>query len=101
MMIENLSPKEAGYIEIRTADSGVTIGLMKLAFTYAVCYDVNLDPLALPYKHRYCYPDFAECLDDYVTWDGYGNPDGNWIKMKGAGVEESNPNYVRKPSRKS
>ena len=99
MTTKNLTMKQAGYIDIRQAKNGVKIGIMRMNFTYALCYNVNLDPMALPYEHRYCYPDFAECFDDFVNWSGYGNPEGNWIKKKGSNVDEGNMNYVNKPPR--
>ncbi len=46
------------------------------------------------YQGRYCYETLAEALQALVTWDGAGDPPGDWIKHKGI-IEYSNPNYIK------
>ncbi len=43
------------------------------------------------YFGRYCYPDFLQAVVAIKTWDGEGDPPGNWIVYKGIGGERRNP----------
>ena len=84
---------EYGYIDTRTTEAGIEIGLMPMMFTIAICVNVSRDPMALPYTYRFCYPkkDTDEAIEVYRSWDGLGLPKGNWIKQKGARVDMRNP----------
>ena len=92
-----LKARDAGFTAIRELDSGIKLGLMEMAFTYALCYDVKLGLLDLPYKYRYCYDKRSseDCFKDFAFWNGEGDPSGNWIKKKGVGYDEANPNYIK------
>lgn len=84
---------EFGYVDTRTTEAGIEIGLMPMMFTLAICVDVNRDPLEAPYRHRFCYPkeDTQDVIKIYEKWDGLGLPSGNWIKQKGYWVDIRNP----------
>lgn len=94
MMDEDEVYKTAGIFLHKELEGHGVIGIMRMAFTYALCSNLNPDSMYHFYDYRYCYEDFADCLNDFNTWDGAGHPKGNWIKQKGAGVDLFNPNYV-------
>ncbi len=91
-----LTEKEAGFTAIRELDNGIKLGLMEMTFTFAICYDVKLGLLDKPYKYRYCYDksNAEACFHEFAFWNGEGDPSGNWIKKKGVGYDETNPNYI-------
>ena len=93
MAVINRERDEYGYLDTRITQAGVELGLMPLAFTIAICVDVNRDPLGLPYKYRFCYPKerTIEAVELYSRWDGLGVPSGKWTKVKGAGIDCPNP----------
>ena len=67
---------------------------MRMAYTYALCVNISTDISDLPYDYRYCYGNLTDCLVDFHRWDGKGHPEGNWIKRKGAFLEDlRNPDY--------
>ena len=44
---------------------------------------------------RYCYEDYMDALLDLYTWNGEGDPQRNWIKIKSREREEFNPNFIK------
>jgi len=66
-MIEYL--KSEGYRELREIEGKGICGLMKFVFTTGLVIGMN-------------------------SWDGKGDPSGNWIKYKGTGGERENPNNI-------
>jgi len=69
------------------------IGLCCLApFLYTIAVVVN--PTRGSHAHRYCFQHFSEALTALLHWDGISELPGNWMKKKGLGFDDTNPNYV-------
>ncbi len=52
--------------------------------------------LTKSFRHgRYCYENLSDAKSAINSWDGSGDPPGNWIKYKGIGGERMNINYVK------
>jgi hypothetical protein len=64
-----------------------------MVFTVGLCYNMQED-MSHMYDGRYCYPSHADALEALRTWNGEGDPPGEWIKHKG-GREYSNPKLTR------
>ncbi len=65
-------------------------GIMPMAFTTGLCYGMDLSGL----EGRYCFEHRSEAIQALATWDGTGDPSGNWIKHKGY-TEYRNLNYLK------
>jgi hypothetical protein len=85
---------ELGYFPARIMPSGECAGIRRMIFTWSLC--LGLDECG--FRTRFCYDDGGDAIIALATWDGAGDPPGNWIKEKGYG-ERTNPNY--KPSGES
>jgi len=68
--------------------NGAWCGVQKYMFTYSLTVGI----VETAYFCRYCYESRGEALSALISWDGRGDPPGNWIKKKGHG-EYQNPNY--------
>jgi hypothetical protein len=80
-----------GYSDLRVLPDGRIVGIMKMLFTFGLFVDLN----AVGYNHRYCYENYDEAKTDCDSWDGTGDPHGNWIKCKGKKVGDyQNPSYT-------
>ena len=84
---------EAGFYFVRRLDSGLEIGVMKMLFTWDLCFNINPKSMFGAYEYRYMYETEGEAVMACVLWDGEGHPPGNWIKRKGGGPDLDNPNY--------
>lgn len=85
--------KENGYVEIREVPN---VGICALrGFMFTVGLVVGLDENS--FRYRYCYPhkNAGDAVGALRAWDGTGDPLGNWIKKKGDGFDETNPNYTK------
>jgi len=80
--------KSEGYYEIKEINSKGICGLMDFMFTTGLV--IGMDRMG--YFGRYCYKTRQEALNALNSWDGSGDPPGNWIKYKGSGGERENPN---------
>ncbi len=80
---------ENGYSNIREIEGRGTCGVMRFLFTVGLCY--GLDEWG--YKGRYCFPSKSEAIEALNSWDGNGDPSGDWIKHKGE-IEYANPNKL-------
>lgn len=76
------------YIDVKVMN-GKIYGVLRFIYTTAIMVGVD----EIGYQYRYCYPNYADALADFATWDGNGDPPGNWIKRKGRGGDFANPNY--------
>jgi hypothetical protein len=83
-LIEALAPQ--GYSGFRVC-GGELCALHDYFTTRAIV--VGLDEIG--FKRRYCYQDRDEAIRALATWSGQGHPGGNWIKVKGRGIDEMNP----------
>ena len=84
---------EASFHMLKRLDSGLEIGVMKMLFTWDLCYNINPDSMFDAYDYRYMYETEGEAVKACVLWDGDGHPPGNWIKRKGGGPDLDNPDY--------
>lgn len=87
---KQLSIKEAvdlGYSPARILPSGECAGLMRMMFTVGLF--VGLGDF---YRTRFCYQTWKQAKEALYSWDGRGDPPGNWIVEKGGG-DRMNPNY--------
>ena len=85
--------REAGFYFWRRLDSGIEIGIIRMLFTWDLCYNINPKSMFDAYEYRYAYETEGEAVEACVLWDGEGHPPGNWIKRKGIYPEISNPNF--------
>lgn len=67
--------------------NGEWIAVQKFIFTYGLLTKVE----EYGYSGRYCYENFSEAAAACATWNGEGDPPGNWIKYKGVGGERLGP----------
>lgn len=81
-----------GYRELREVPGRGVCGVMPMMFTVGLFHGLS----EAGYDARYCYPpaSAAEMLVALHSWDGKGHPAGPWIKHKGDGVDEHNPNAI-------
>lgn len=79
--------KKEGYFEIRKINGHGYCALLRFGFTVGLC--VQLDETG--YSGRYCFEHLSDAKEAINTWDGYGDPDGNWIKYKGYKGDYRNP----------
>ena len=85
--------REAGFYFVKRLDSGIEIGVIKMLFTWDLCYNINPKSMTDVYEYRYMYETAGEAVEACSQWDGNGHPPGNWIKRKGRWPEISNLNY--------
>lgn len=88
--IEKMS-SENKFIGIKYIEGRGYCGLLRYMFTFGIVYGID----ATGYSGRWCYPVdcVTECVNAFNKWDGVGDPDGPWIKYKGAPCERLNENY--------
>lgn len=77
-----------GYYGFRQV-GGTLCCLYRMNFTHALV--VGIDPAG--YRYRYCYELESDAAAALASWTGEGHPPGPWIKRKGAGVDELNPDF--------
>lgn len=80
--------KEQGYYNIREIPGQGLCGIREFIFTIGLCINLTY----WDYGGRYCYPksNLLEPLVAVESWDGEGDPPGDWIKYKGKGGERHN-----------
>lgn len=59
--------------------------LRRFAFTTGLMTQVIFDGGCVDYRLRFCYPDIGDAFAALATWDGQGDPPGDWIKEKETG----------------
>ena len=84
---------EAGFYFVKALDSGLEIGIIKMLFTWDLCFNINPKSMTQVYECRYMYETAGEAFEACSAWDGSGHPPGKWIKRKGGGPDLDNPNY--------
>lgn len=77
-----------GYTNLRQIEGRGWCGLRQFLFTSGLCYGLDTKG----YKGRYCFAKPSEAFKSLASWDGKGDPEGDWIKHKGISGEYSNPN---------
>lgn len=68
---------------------GTLCCLYRMNFTHALIVGIDAET----YRYRYCYELESDAAAALASWTGEGHPPGPWIKRKGAGVDELNPNF--------
>jgi len=91
---ESVLEYDPDWIEFRDIPNKGLCGIKRMAFTVGLCYNLNNNIVSANYEGRYCFHTKAQALEALNTWDGTGDPPGNWIKHKG-NTEYSNPNYEK------
>ena len=84
---------EAGYHCVKRLSNGLEIAVIKMLFTWDLCYNIDPSSMFDAYECRYMYATEGEAVEACIKWDGAGHPPGNWIKRKGNGPDLDNPNY--------
>lgn len=79
--------EEIGYRPARILPDGRCAGIMGMLYTCALVIGIDEEG----FSTRYCYHSRAEAELALKSWDGTGEPPGNWIKQKPE--ERNNPNY--------
>ena len=97
---EHLSPEhreiaeslvEYGYTSFKVIPNQGLCCLHRYFFTVGILTNLNLTDV---YFGRYCYPSPLEAVKAFNTWNGEGDPSGNWVKYKGKDGERTNENYI-------
>jgi hypothetical protein len=70
-----------GYMSLRVIPNKGICGLLRLAYTMGLV--VGIDETG--YYGRYCYPEAHQAVIGLLTWNGEGDPSGEWLKWKGEG----------------
>jgi len=83
--MKELLEKE-GYHKVRYIEGKGWVGLRRMAFTVGLFY--GLDKTG--YVGRYCYSNASDAEEDIENWTGEEDPEGEWIKHKGYGINLSN-----------
>ncbi|RYF08871.1 MAG: hypothetical protein EOO77_24840 [Oxalobacteraceae bacterium] len=65
---------EGGYTHLRPLGDGRWVGLMRFAFTWAICTGRMGDRHT--YEDRWCYHDRSVAIAALEAWDGQGEPEG-------------------------
>lgn len=63
---------------------GRVCGVQNFMYTAGLLIDLTFQGEAMFYDYsaRYCYPDVVSAVVALATWDGEGDPPGNWVKEK-------------------
>ena len=80
--------KEGGYSNFRDVPGIGLCCLSRFAFTVGVIIRPNRDF----YEYRYCFQHLSDALVALNEWDGESDIPGPWIKKKGMGFDDANPN---------
>ncbi len=59
--------------------------VQRFIYTCGLLTAVNFDSIFIEYNARYCYNTAREACEALETWDGIGDPPGDWIKEKVSG----------------
>jgi hypothetical protein len=71
---------------VRLLPSGEWACLHQFVFTVGLLVGVDEQT----YRTRFCYESIGDACAALMSWDGSGDPPGQWIKEKGR-FERSNP----------
>lgn len=59
--------------------------LRRFIYTTGLLTHVQIDETGCNFRLRYCYPDRRDAVEAIRTWDGQGDPPGQWVKEKTSG----------------
>jgi hypothetical protein len=71
--------EKQGFVSVKQLKNGEWIGISRMLYTWGLC--VGLDKFG--YKKRYCYERLSDAVGAVLLYEGEGDPDGPWIKVKG------------------
>ena len=84
MVITHEYLKAQGYSHVRQMKNGKWIALHNNIYTIGLCVDLG----EFGYAYRYCYASLPDVMDAFNEYEGEGDPRGQWIKVKGSGMED-------------
>lgn len=65
--------------------AGKLCGVQRFLFTVGLLVNLRFDGQTYGYDARYCYPDGADAFIALASWNGVGDPPGEWAKEKVSG----------------
>lgn len=77
-------PDDKG-VQWRGEIGGRKCAVIRFLFTWGLLVDFTEDDIGHSYTARYCYSDPLQMLIGVCTWDGIGDPSGEWAKEKVSG----------------
>jgi hypothetical protein len=82
--------RSLGYGNPRRLPGAGICATKSMLFTGAIVVGIDAEG----YAGRFCYESDAEALDALMSWDGSGDPPGNWIAFKGQDGDRPGPGSV-------
>lgn len=76
--------------EITTLPTGEMAAVQSFMFTHGLLVELDV----VSYGGRYCYETYEEAVAALRSWDGNGDPPGDWIKYKGLDGERLGPGAI-------
>lgn len=76
-----------GYFWPKRLKTGEWACIGQFIFTAGLIVGVDWDGI----QKKFCYESFLEAVMALQSWEGEGDPPGNWIKEKGVDGERNNP----------
>jgi hypothetical protein len=73
------------FIEARELPGQGLCGVQRFIFSCGLLTELTFDGYSYDYTRRYCYHLASHALEALRTWDGKGDPPGEWIKEKVSG----------------
>lgn len=70
------------FLHVREVPGRGDCAVQRFIFTCGLLAGVALDSATIDYAARYCYHSAREAVQALETWDGTGDPPGEWIKEK-------------------
>ncbi len=87
IMVDEKTIIAFGYESPRRLASGEWAAIMRFLFTTGLIVGIE----ELGYRTRFCYRTREEALEALSSWNGTGDPPGEWIKEKGNEGDRDNP----------
>lgn len=81
-MIDEDMARHWGLLAHREVPGRGDCAVQRFIYTCGLLVGLELNPFTNDYKARYCYETAAEAIHALDTWDGTGDPPGDWIKEK-------------------
>jgi hypothetical protein len=73
------------FVHVRDVPERGVCGVQRFIYTCGLLTELTFDGLEYDYRARYCYPRQRDAVAALMTWDGIGDPPGEWIKEKVSG----------------
>lgn len=94
--------KEDEILVLQELANGKVIAVHRQVFTTALLLITDnyktkaVDRYWDGWERRFCYETQVEAIVAGISWDGTGEPEGNWVKEKSPGVDRLNPKLFNK-----